>query len=110
MFPIYMWMECCRYLQISVNILPKCSLKGTNKFGIHVYKDDAPWYPKFHPNIFKEHVCCFMSFDGIFTRHKNAHLVEHVKYQKKIVMFLLGCYQTTYKIHVNNFVRLIEYR
>ena len=66
--PIYLWMECCRPLQLSVHLIPQCSKKCTNKSGIHV-PDDAPSYPKVHTDIFKELFCCFLSIHGIFTRH-----------------------------------------
>ena len=79
--PIYMWMECCRYLQLSVHILPKCSPKGTKKYCI-LLCDESPWYPKVHPYFLKEHVCHSMSFDCIFTRHRDAHLVESINYLK----------------------------
>jgi hypothetical protein len=74
-------MECCRPLQLSVHIIPQCSKKYTKKSGILV-PDDAPWYPKVHPDIFKELVCFFLSADGIFTRHLKEHFFEPVNYQK----------------------------
>jgi hypothetical protein len=72
-----MWMKCCISLQHSVHILLQCSPKCTEKSSIHV-SDDAPWYPKVHLDLFKEHVCCFLSFDGLLTRHENALLSTHL--------------------------------
>jgi hypothetical protein len=107
--PIYMWKECCRSLQLGVHLFPKHNPKGTEKYGIPIY-DDAPCYPKVHLDLFKEHACYFLSFDGLFTKHKNVHLVEHIHYQEEIVMSFLGCWKTTHKIHGNTFSRLSGYR
>jgi hypothetical protein len=34
--PICVWMECCRPLEISVHILPQCSLEVIEKYGVPV--------------------------------------------------------------------------
>jgi hypothetical protein len=47
---IYLWMEFCRYLQLSDHILSNCSPKFIEKYCIHV-RDDSPWYQKMHPNL-----------------------------------------------------------
>jgi hypothetical protein len=39
-------------------------------------------YTKVHSDLFKELVCCFLSFDGLFTRHEDAHIYELVNYHK----------------------------
>jgi len=72
---ICLWMECCRSLQLSVHLLPKCSPKGTNKYGISIW-DYSPWYPKAHPNLFKDHDWGVFSLDGVFTSHENAGLTN----------------------------------
>jgi hypothetical protein len=77
----YLWMECCKSLQLTLHLLPKCSPKGTKKSYIPI-SDDSPWYLKVHPDLFKEHVYCILSFDGLFTRHKNAHLAKPINYHK----------------------------
>jgi len=73
-------MKICRSLQLGVHLLPKFSPKHTKKYDIPI-KDDIPWYPKVHLDFLKEHVFFFF-FDGIFTSHKNAHLVEPVNYHE----------------------------
>jgi hypothetical protein len=80
-FPIYLWMECYIPLKLSVHLLPKCSIKGTKISSVKI-RDDASWYPKVHPDLFKEQDCCFLSLDGLFTRHKNSHFDETVNYQE----------------------------
>jgi hypothetical protein len=77
--PICPWMEFGIFLQLGVHLFPKCSPKRIEKYGIPIL-DDVLWYPKVHPYLFKEHVCWFLSFDGVFTRHKSAHLIEPVIY------------------------------
>jgi len=87
----------------------KCILKGTEKPSIHGW-DDAPWYPKVHPNMFKEHIFCFLFFHGLFTKHNNELLAKPVNYHKQIVMSLPSCWKTTKKIHGNAFPWLSGYR
>ena len=79
--PICLWMGFCRYIQICVHILPLCSPECTKKSCIHVW-NDAPWYPKFHPDLSKEQVYCFFPADGLFTWHQNTHLIEPVNYHE----------------------------
>jgi len=94
----YFYLKFVYLSQIGVHILPKCSPKGTKKYGIPI-SDDAPRYPKVNPNLFNEHVWCFFSFDGIFTRHNNADLDKPINYHKQMFMSLPGCWKTTQKIH-----------
>ena len=60
-FPIYLWMENYRPLQLSVHIIPKCSPKGTKKTTISIW-DDASWYPKVNLNHFKNNFASFCPF------------------------------------------------
>lgn len=50
--PIYLWMEWCVSLRLGVHLLPKCSAKGTEKYGIPIW-DDTTCYPKVHLDHFK---------------------------------------------------------
>jgi hypothetical protein len=79
--PIYLWMECCRFVQLCVHILQKCNPKINEKYDILAH-DNAPSYSKVHLELFKEHVCFFLSFDGYFTRYKNEHLSKLINYHK----------------------------
>jgi hypothetical protein len=50
--PISMWMQSCRSLQLGIHLLPTCSPKGSEKYGMSII-DYVTWYPKVHPNLFK---------------------------------------------------------
>ena len=78
---ICLWMESCRPLKLSVHLLSQFSPKYTKKYCIPIW-DDAPWYLKVHLDFLKEQVYFFLSLDGIFTRHENAHFVEPINYHK----------------------------
>lgn len=77
-FPIYLWMECCRPLQLHVHILPQYSEKFIEEPCVPIW-NMLLGIPKC-THTSKNQVFCFFPIDGVFIGHSNTHHVELINY------------------------------